>query len=268
MTDQTDGGGGGPGAPDRRRLYRETLAALAAAGFALLMANAFAAKLATLGLVAALISLAIYATVGFIVVSRILAFHPHGAFGWPNTVTLVRTGLAALIAGYTAEISLWTLAPSDGLAFVFAVLAGFAVALDGIDGWLARRIGPRSAFGARFDMESDALLILILSVLALVLSKAGIWVLAIGAMRYLFVGASFLWPWMERPLPASGRRKAICVAQGILLTILAMPVVTGLPASSIAALALALITWSFGADLWWLYRHRKDGSFSGGTASA
>ena len=39
-------------------------------------------------------------------------------------------------------------------------------ALDGVDGWLARRSGIASAFGARFDMEIDALLILVLAVLA------------------------------------------------------------------------------------------------------
>jgi multidrug efflux pump subunit AcrA (membrane-fusion protein) len=38
--------------------------------------------------------------------------------------------------------------------------------LDGVDGWLARRHEIASRFGARFDMEVDALLILALSVLA------------------------------------------------------------------------------------------------------
>jgi phosphatidylglycerophosphate synthase len=39
------------------------------------------------------------------------------------------------------------------------------LALDGLDGWLARRFGLASAYGARFDMEVDGFLILVLALL-------------------------------------------------------------------------------------------------------
>ena len=45
-----------------------------------------------------------------------------------------------------------------------AALAGFALALDGVDGHLARRFDQVSDFGARFDMEVDAALILVLCI--------------------------------------------------------------------------------------------------------
>ena len=45
--------------------------------------------------------------------------------------------------------------------------------LDGVDGWLARAIALASDFGARFDMETDALFILVLAVLAWQFGKAG-----------------------------------------------------------------------------------------------
>ncbi|VVT03984.1 CDP-alcohol phosphatidyltransferase family protein [Rhizobium sp. EC-SD404] len=239
-----------------RNLYRQTVFALVGAGVALVVANAFVSSWATLGLISAMTSLAIYATVGAIVLSRILAHHPYRVFGWPNTVTLMRTVLAALVAGYTAEISLWTLQPSPQLAWFFAGIATLAVVLDGVDGWLARRFGPRSDFGARFDMESDALLILILSVLALVLDKVGPWVLLIGGMRYLFVGASYLLPWLDSPLSPSMRRKTVCVIQGAALCLLAMPPIAGAAASSVAGFALAAIIGSFAIDIAWLFRHR------------
>ncbi|WP_099867347.1 CDP-alcohol phosphatidyltransferase family protein [Pararhizobium haloflavum] len=239
-----------------RALYRQTVGVVAAAGFCLMIANVYASSVATFGFVAALTSTAIYLTVSAIIVSRILAFHPHSVFGWPNTVTLARTVLAALIAGYAAEVSHWTLQPSSHLAWTFAGMAVLAVSLDGLDGLLARRVGPRSAFGARFDMESDALVILILSVLAFVLDKTGPWVVLIGLSRYVFIGAAYLWPWLSRPMPPSLRRKGVCALLGILLSGLVMPVVDGTFAVIIAASALGLNLMSFAIDIVWLSRNR------------
>ncbi len=93
------------------------------------------------------------------------------------------------------------------------VIASVAAALDGVDGWIARRTRTASAFGARFDMETDALLILVLSALVWRSGKAGAWVLASGLMRYAFVAAATIWPWMQEPLEPSRRRQAVCVVQ-------------------------------------------------------
>ena len=65
-----------------------------------------------------------------------------------------------------------------------------------------------SAFGARFDMEVDALLILALSVLAWHHGEAGAWVLLSGLIRYGFLAAGWTWSWMQRALPPSRRRQA------------------------------------------------------------
>ena len=88
-------------------------------------------------------------------------------------VTLVRAtltvGVAALIAGsfgHHVPVAL------------LVTLAAVALALDAVDGWVARR--TRSAtLGAHFDAEVDAFLIFILSVY--VARSVGAWVLAIGA---------------------------------------------------------------------------------------
>ena len=63
------------------------------------------------------------------------------------------------------------------MAWSIVAIAIVAVVLDGVDGWVARRTGTASAFGMRFDMETDAALILVLAILAWRYGKAGPWIL-------------------------------------------------------------------------------------------
>jgi len=177
------------------------------------------------------------------------AHHPFTRFGPANQVTMVRAFLVAIAAGFVGEPSL------PGAGWIIASTAVVATLLDGVDGWLARRTGLASAFGARFDMETDALLIQVLAILAWQYGKAGPWVLVSGLLRYLFVAAGWVMPWMREPLFPSLRRKAICVVQtaGLILTILP-PIVP--PASEwLAAVSLAALVYSFLADTLWLWRH-------------
>lgn len=176
-------------------------------------------------------------------------------FGICNHVTLLRLALACLLAGVVAVPGLLDLPPVGYAALGIALLA---LALDGLDGWLARRRGEASAFGARFDMEVDAALILVLAVLAWLGDKAGAWVLALGLMRYGFVAGAALWPWLAAPLPESFRRKAVCVLQVAVLAALLAPLVTPPISGALALAALAALGWSFAVDILWLWtrRHR------------
>ena len=124
-----------------------------------------------------------------------------------------------------------------------------ATVLDGMDGWLARHAGMASAFGARFDVEIDALLIQALAILAWRYGKAGPWVLLSGLMRYGFVAAGWLWPWMRRPLTPTLRGRIICIVQVAALVLTIVPAVPP-PAQyqSIAALGLAALSYSFLVD--------------------
>src|SRR5207253_8709552 len=133
-----------------------------------------------------------------------------------------------------------------------------ATVLDGVDGWAARRLGESSAFGARFDMEVDALLIMVLSILAWRWGKAGAWVIASGLLRYLFVVAGWVWPWMERPLLPSRRRQTVCVIQIAALIAVVLPAVTPPLSTVIAAAALAVLAASFLIDTSWLVLHRRE----------
>ena len=129
--------------------------------------------------------------------------------------------------------------------------------LDGVDGRVARRTGTETAFGARFDMELDAALIMVLSVLVWASGKVAVWVLLIGLMRYLFVAAALVWPVLGRELPDSLRRKVVCVLQGIVLLVAMGPIVSPGLATVVVGTGLAALTYSFTVDLVWLVR--RDG---------
>jgi phosphatidylglycerophosphate synthase len=133
-------------------------------------------------------------------------------------------------------------------------IAATVVMLDGADGWLARRSGIASDFGARFDMEIDALLIMALAILAWQHGKAGSWVLLSGLLRYAFVAAGWLAPWLAAPLPPSRRRQAVCVVQIAGLFVAVSPMVTPPPSAIVAAAALLALAGSFLVDIVWLWR--------------
>ena len=172
---------------------------------------------------------------------------PHVRLGPANQVTLARLGLTALIAGFLGESQ--TAIPGVALG-----IAALVLMLDGVDGWLARRSGSASAFGARFDMETDALLVLLLAALAWQFDKAGAWVLLSGAMRYAFIAAAVILPWLRRPLQPSRRRKVVCVLQIVSLLLALAPIVAPPWSDSVAAAGLVLLCYSFTVDIVWLWR--------------
>ena len=175
--------------------------------------------------------------------------YPHDVFGWCNTVTLFRWALACVL------ITLLVASPSEGWAVV--AIATVALSLDGLDGWLARRNGLVSGFGARFDMEVDAALALILTLHALADGLAGPIVLILGLSRYVFVAAIWVAPWLGRPLPERYSRKAVCVLQLSTLIILQVPFLTAGPAFSLALAASLALLASFWRDIAWLHRQRR-----------
>jgi len=128
-----------------------------------------------------------------------------------------------------------------------------AFLLDGVDGWVARRLGCQTAAGARFDMELDAVLLLVLTLWLLRLDLAGAWVLAIGAWRYAFILAGYWRPALRRPLPPSQRRRMICGVQTGALVVLLAPDFPTLWVAPVAAVLLILLSYSFivdGVALW------------------
>lgn len=186
---------------------------------------------------------AIFIAMMAIAVSTARAHHPFAQFGAANHVTMVRAAVVSLIAALLVEppaaIVAWTVVAAT------VVLAG----LDGLDGWLARRTGLASSFGARFDVEVDALLILLLSLFVWRHDKAGIWVLSCGLMRYLFVATGWVMPWLAGPLSPTLRGKSVAVAQFAGLALALAPVVPAPASAIVAAITLAMLAWSFGVDV-------------------
>ncbi|WP_250562845.1 CDP-alcohol phosphatidyltransferase family protein [Sphaerisporangium fuscum] len=172
------------------------------------------------------------------------------SLGPADRVTLAR---AVLVGGVTALVAT-TFAGRPAPTALIVALAAVALVLDGVDGHVARRTGTSSPLGARFDMEVDAFLILVLSVF--VARSLGPWVLAIGAMRYVFVAAAWLAPWLRAPLPPSFARKTVAALQGIILAVAASGLAPLPVAAVLVGVALASLSWSFGRDTVWLFRTR------------
>lgn len=173
-------------------------------------------------------------------------------FGLANWVTLVRaifaTGLMAI------AISALGFGTAIGAALRWWLVAGalLALALDGLDGTLARRLGQAGAFGARFDLETDALTMLALGLLVWEVNQAGAWVLLSGLMRYIFVIGGRLWPVLAMPLPPSKRRQSFCVVQLVALIIAVAPPVTPFWGGVVCLIGLGFLAYSFGVDMIWL----------------
>jgi len=227
----------------RRLLLVGALAALAAgaAGAAMTIGLGFSAAAGLKGaaLVAALLAVS----------APQLEAHPFPALGAANQLTLARAALVGALAACIGE-------PAAAWGDWLAVGAVLALAGDVADGALARRTGMASDFGGALDMELDALTVLVLGALCWQLDKAGAWILASGAMRYVFVAASWGLPWMNAPLYDSLARKLVC---GVQIGTLAVCLFTWIPAAYTApalALSLVALTWSFGRDTLWLYRNR------------
>jgi len=197
-------------------------------------------------------------SLGLVIALAVLVFLPgrlpRGRFGHANSITLLR-GL--VICPLAAAIG-----STDGagaIAWTLAGLAFFVLLLDGLDGWTARRRGEASAFGARFDMETDALFILVLSALIYDFEKAGAWVLFPGLLRYLFLAGTLIWQVLDFPLPPSWRRKAIYVGHASLLILCLTPALDAALASWLALIGFTALISSFAVDISWLILRTRVG---------
>ena len=163
-----------------------------------------------------LLAVAPYAALGALLLAKLPSSHPGPGLGPANRLTLARATLVLPLAALALLPGVFT---GEGYWWIVG-LSTIALVLDGLDGPLARRTGTESAFGARFDMELDAFLLLVLSALVWRSGRVGSWVLLV-----------------------------ICLA----------PVTQPAPATALAASALVLLVYSFVVDTWWLARSAGSG---------
>jgi phosphatidylglycerophosphate synthase len=195
----------------------------------------------------------VYAAVVVGLLARALGRSGAATMGPADLVTLLRAvlvgGVAALVADSFA---------GPGPVGTLTALAVVALVLDVVDGRVARYTRTVSAVGARFDMEVDSVLVLLLSVY--VTGSLGLWVLAIGSAHYVLVVARRGLPWLRAPVPPRHWCKVVAAAQGIVLVTAA----TGVLPRFVVVLALAvvgaLLVESFGREVWWLWRRHQAGS--------
>lgn len=170
-----------------------------------------------------------------------------------DRVTLVRAVLVCGVAALTVDAH-----RGGDAVLVLVAVTSLALVLDAADGQVARRTGTVTPLGARFDMETDAFLILVLSVH--VSRDLGWWVLGIGAARYLLLllGVASRWaPWLRGQVPPRRWRKVVAAYQGIVLTAAAAEVVPRTPAVAAVAAGLALLAVSFGTEVATLHRQAR-----------
>jgi phosphatidylglycerophosphate synthase len=134
---------------------------------------------------------------------------------------------------------------------VLAAVALLDLVLDALDGWLARRSSRASEFGARYDIESDAFLVMALSVLLYHRGLAGPWVILAGAWRYLYVLAPLVLPTPVGEAPRSRRgRFAYIVMMTCFILALALPASIAAPLSLLGTL---VVSQSFLHSFWMRY---------------
>jgi phosphatidylglycerophosphate synthase len=193
----------------------------------------------------------------FLVLATLVARHSRArTFGMADVVTLARGLGVCFLAGIALQALIGRL-ERHGL-FAMIIMGTLCLLLDGVDGRVARARREASAFGARFDVETDAAMLVVLSVAVAAIGIAGWWVLAIPAMRYGYLAASLVVPALRTPLPYRFSGKVIALAQAVaLLAALAYGLTRGQHwvATAFLLAAFSSLCWSFGSSVVWQLRH-------------
>lgn len=190
-------------------------------------------------------------TVGFISLVALVtwsrrAWTPSGRFGLANTVTSGRLVLSFALV----------LRPEAWAGHTLALTALTILALDLVDGSLARHFDGESRFGARYDMEVDAVFVLSLSCALWSRGVAGPWVLLAGLWRYLFVVIPLIVPSRggEAPRSLLYRSAYSVMVASFLAALIAPPGWAG----PIAFVGTAVLSASFLRSFWYRYRPLSD----------
>jgi phosphatidylglycerophosphate synthase len=169
---------------------------------------------------------------------------PQGHFGAANGVTALRVGLLGLLP----------VAASAGPGALIG-LSLLVLATDGLDGWLARRGDLHSEFGAFFDKETDALVLLVLCALAAFRGRLPTWMLGAGLLRYGFVVLLFLVPRAEKTEQRSSWARY--VYGGMVLALLASFLPYPALYRPLVAVATGALVLSFARSLWRIVPRRQ-----------
>jgi phosphatidylglycerophosphate synthase len=177
---------------------------------------------------------------------RHVLIEPYG--GWANRLTAVRLGL--LLAALTLVHEL--------ASAVMLALFAANVAIDAVDGYVARRKRQATAFGAVFDREVDAVFVLAVYLYLFVASSLPVWVLIPGSLPYVFrlaVAAR-----RDRPAPERRERLAVALAGANFVTLLAAVASPPRIQPYVVIASSALVGASFLISFLKLYHHDDPAS--------
>lgn len=163
-----------------------------------------------------------------------------------DRVTLTRAGILVPVAALVALRPFLDSGSTPLWGWLVVALATPMLALDAVDGAVARRTVATDR-GASLDMETDAAAVLVLSLAAV--PAVGAWVVCAGLLRYVFLAAGRVVPALQAPLPYSLARRVVAAVQGPALLLAVAPVVPPVLAVVACAVALAVLLWSFGRDV-------------------
>ena len=169
------------------------------------------------------------------------------SLGAGNLITLIRfVAVSALFSAIFVSANPW----------LIVVISVLAMVLDGFDGFFARKTGAVSEFGARLDMEVDSALAVVLALNIWLSGIASPLIVLLALPRYLFAAASYLFSWLNKPLPERYSRKVVSVIQVATLVGLNAPIIPSWFVLPVSLIVAASLIWSFGKDVIWLRRSR------------
>ncbi|QWC19582.1 CDP-alcohol phosphatidyltransferase family protein [Halorubrum sp. 2020YC2] len=156
--------------------------------------------------------------------------------GLANALTLVRGALYVVVAGFAV------VPPEPTLVWVPALCYGTGVALDNLDGTVARTVGRETEAGRRLDMAFDTFGFVAAPLVAVLWGLLPVWYLSISAARYVFRGAVWLRRVRGLPvgdLPDSDLGKYLAGVQMVFVTVALVPPVPTELVWTVAPLVLA-----------------------------
>lgn len=134
------------------------------------------------------------------------------------------------------------------------VLTAFSlnVAIDAVDGYVARRLGEATPFGAVFDREVDALFVLVAYLYLCLVRDLGVWVLLPGLLPYLY---RLLVMAVSAPISAHDKERFAAPLAAVNFLLLLAAVSAPAHAELIVGVSIAVVLMSFSVSFTSLYRH-------------
>jgi CDP-diacylglycerol--glycerol-3-phosphate 3-phosphatidyltransferase/cardiolipin synthase len=169
----------------------------------------------------------------------------------PTALTWLRILLIPVFVGVYYLPDAW-LAPAGKNWLAMSIFAVAAIT-DWLDGWLARRLGLTSAFGAFLDPVADKLMVAAALILLVALGRAEAWLAIIIIGREIAISA--LREWMAElgagksvAVAFVGKLKTTAQMTAIIALLLYEPLIPGIPTPLLGTVALwiaaALTLWS------------------------